>query len=265
VTMAIGASTTGPAPVPAGVVNAASFAKNASGAGAAVAPGSLVQIYSSLAGANAASATAPFPQSLGNVSVTFNGTPAPIQSVNPSGPYPYVNAQVPFEVTGSSASMIVTVSGVPSAPFTVPIVAQAPGVFTIPSGLGNAVLVNLSDGSIAAPSGSIPGVATHPVARGQSAYFYATGLGALSPAVPDGSAVCPAANAVCNASAMPTVLIGGVPASVAFAGQAGAYPGVNQINIVIPVNAPTGTAVPLQVMSSDGTVISTAGATIAIQ
>jgi len=41
--------------------------------------------------------------------------------------------------------------------------------------------------------------------------------------------------------------------------------GVNQINITIPANAPTGDAVPLQVMSADGRVLSTPGATIAIQ
>ena len=64
---------------------------------------------------------------------------------------------------------------------------------------------------------------------------------------------------------MPTALVGGVPAQVTFAGQAPGYPGVNQINIVIPANAPTGNAVPLQLMSGDGKVLSTPGATIAIQ
>jgi len=64
---------------------------------------------------------------------------------------------------------------------------------------------------------------------------------------------------------MPTVLVGGMPAQAVFAGQAGAYPGLNQINFTIPANAPTGNAVPLQVMSADGTILSTPSATIAIQ
>jgi len=56
-----------------------------------------------------------------------------------------------------------------------------------------------------------------------------------------------------------------VTAQVVFAGQAPQYPGVNQINIIIPQNAPTGAAVPIQIQSADGTVISPASATIAIQ
>jgi uncharacterized protein (TIGR03437 family) len=226
VTMVIGASNSGPAPVPTGVVNAASFAKSSIGTGSAVAPGSLVQIYTSLAGAVAASTGAPFPATLGNVSVTFNGVAAPIQSVSPSGPYPSINAQVPFEVTGSTANMVVTVNNVSSGPFLIPIVAQAPGMFTIPAGVGNAVLVNLSDSSIAAPAGSIAGLTSHPIPRGQTAYFYATGLGAQTPAVTDGTANC-LLSAGCKANATPTVLVGGVAVQIAFAGQAGVYAGVN--------------------------------------
>jgi trimeric autotransporter adhesin len=253
----------GPAPIPAGVLNAASFAKNASGAGTAVAPGSLVQVYSSLQGATQASASPPYLNSLGGVSVTFDGIPAAIQSVNPGGAYPFINAQLPFEVTGTSASMVVTVNNVPSAPFPVPITPQAPGIFTFGSGSGNAVLVNLSDYSVAAPSGSIPGLNTHPIARGQTGYFYVTGLGALTPAVADGTANCASASG-CTANLMPTVTVGGVAAQVVFAGQAGAYPGVDQINIVIPLNSPTGSAVALQMISADGLVMSNL-ATVAIQ
>ena len=43
---------------------------------------------------------------------------------------------------------------------------------------------------------------------------------------PDGSGTCPAANGICNANAMPTVLVGGMPTPVAFAGQAPGFPGV---------------------------------------
>jgi uncharacterized protein (TIGR03437 family) len=250
--------------VPVGVVNAASFAKTAAGTGAAVAPGSLIQIYSSLPGASAASVTGSFQNHLGNVSVTFNGVNAPLQSVFPSGAYPYINAQLPFEIANSTSSMVVTVNGVSSAPYSVQTTPQAPGVFTIPAGVGNAVLVNLSDNSIAAPAGSIVGLPTHPITRGQTAFFYATGLGVLTPAVADGTASCNSAGG-CTAVATPTVLVGGVPAEVVFAGQAGVYPGVNQVNITIPANAPAGNAVPLEVLSSDGRILSTASATIAIQ
>jgi uncharacterized protein (TIGR03437 family) len=145
------------------------------------------------------------------------------------------------------------------------IVASSPGIFTIPAtGQGNAVLVNLADYSIAAPAGSIPGLTSHPIPRGQPAFFYVTGLGAMTPAVADGSGTCTAANGLCNVNAMPTVTVGGVPASVAFAGQAAGFPGVMQINITVPPSAPTGSNVLLVVKSADGSVTSN-GANIAVQ
>jgi uncharacterized protein (TIGR03437 family) len=270
VTMAIASSAAGPVPVPLGVVNAASFAKSASGAGSAVAPGSLIQIYSSLAGASEASAaSAPFQTSLGGVSVTFDGVPAPIQAVAPSGPYPFINAQLPFEITNSSSSMVVTVNGVSSAPFAVPVTPQAPGIFTSPAnGQSNAIFVYLNPATnaatVAAPSsqGSYFTIPVAPIPRGTAGFFYATGVGALTPPVGDGSG---GTGATSNANLMPTALVGGVSVQVSFAGQAPGYPGVNQINITIPANAPTGNAVSLQLMSGDGRVLSAPGATIAIQ
>ena len=252
-------SSTGKSPIAiSGVLNAASYAKSASGQGTAVAPGSLVQIYATLPGATTAIAnSAPFPTSLGGVSATFNGTPAPISAVVPTGAYPLLNAQVPFEVltSGSSttANVVVTVNGVPSAPQQIPIISSAPGIFTTSeNGQGQAILVNLANLQIATPSNPIP--------RGGAAFFYATGLGALQPTVPDGAA-SPASPAV----ATPIVLVGGITVPVLFAGQAPGYPGVNQINIIIPETAPTGDAVPLQIQTTDGTVTTSTLVTIAIQ
>ena len=51
------------------------------------------------------------------------------------------------------------------------------------------------------------------------------------------------------------VTIGGVPAQVSYYGPSG-YPGVYQINIVVPQSAPTGAAIPLVVTTPDGSVIS---------
>ena len=159
---------------------------------------------------------------------------------------------------------MLTVNGSPSPAVQASIVAGAPGIFTIPAtGLGNAILVNLSDYSVAAPSGSLPGFTTHPIARGQ-AYFYVNGLGAMTPAIADGSGTCTAASGLCNANATPTVFVGGISAQVNFAGQAPAYPGVNQVNIIVPQNAPTGNSVSLVVQSADGSVISNSS-TIAVQ
>jgi uncharacterized protein (TIGR03437 family) len=60
------------------------------------------------------------------------------------------------------------------------------------------------------------------------------------------------------------VLVGGISAQVNFAGQAPGYPSVDQVNIIIPQNAPTGNSVSLVVQSADGSVTSNT-ATIAVQ
>ncbi len=254
----------GPAISTGGVLNAASFAKTSQGTGTAVAPGSLVQIYGSFPGAlTAAAGGAPYPTSLGGVSVSFNTVSAALSEVSPTAQYPFLNVQVPFEVgdRSASASVVMTVNGTMSGSQTVQIVPAAPGIFTIPpNGTGNAILVFTDPADnvvkIAAPAGASVGYPAAPIPRGQAAFFYATGLGAMTPPVADGDGGLEAPVVAHYADATPTVTVGGITAQVQFAGQAPGYPGVNQINIVIPENAPTGDQVPLQVVSADGSVSS---------
>jgi minor extracellular serine protease Vpr len=247
-----------PSVVPGGVLNAASFAKNSSGQGTAVAPGSLISIFGTGLGTSQADAdTVPFSTSLGGVSVTFNNVAAPLRDVIPSANL--VNAQLPFEALAAgqatgSVSMVVSVNNVPLAPQVVPLAAQAPGVFSIPPGVGIAVMVNLTDGSVAGPTNANIGLTTHPIPRGTFAFFYATGLGAMSPPVEDGTAG--ASGITYNAINVPQVMIGGVAAQVLFAGQAPGFPGVYQVNIQIPANAPTGDGISVQMVSADGTITS---------
>ena len=241
-----------------GILNAASYA------GSPLAPGSLVAIFTSPLATQAANFTSlPFPNSLAGVNVTFGGITAPMVQVVPTGANPFVSVQVPYEVSSGAVPVVITVNGLASTPMMTQIGASQPGIFTLTAnGQGNAVLVNLADNTIAAPAGTTPG--SHPIPRGQTAFFYVTGLGALAPSVTDGSGTCPTANGLCNAVAMPTVSVGGVAATVSFAGQAAGYPGVMQINLTIPSGAPTGSSVSLTVTSADGTVTSNA-ATIAVQ
>jgi uncharacterized protein (TIGR03437 family) len=255
-----------------GVLNAGSFAKDANGHGSPVAPGSLIAIFGTFPGATLADAdTVPFSTSLGGVSVTFNGIPAPIRDVIPVGAFPFVNAQMPFGVSPGNVNVVVTVNGVPSDPKPIPVGAGAPGLFTIPpTGQGNAVLVFVdpADGvaKIAAPTSasSTIGYPTAGMPRGQAGFFYMTGLGSMSPPIADGAGGLELPLTTHTADATPTVLIGGITAVVQFAGQAPGYPGVNQVNIIIPNGAPTGDKVPIQVRTADGTT-STAGATVAIR
>jgi uncharacterized protein (TIGR03437 family) len=264
-----GGSGSAPTILSGGIVNAASYAQT-NGAGNPVAPGALVSIYTSQLSAQAASfSTSTLPASLGGVSVTFNGMTAPMVAVSPSGQYPFISAQVPLEITPGTASVVINVNGTPSASVQESIVASQPGIFTIPpTGQGNAILVftnpSTNQLAIAAPPNSGIAGATAPIPRGTDGFFYITGLGAMTPSVPDGSGTCPAASGLCYANATPKVLVGGISAQVLFAGQAPGFPGVSQVNITVPLTAPTGNNVSLVVVSADGSVTSNVG-TIAVQ
>ena len=50
-----------------------------------------------------------------------------------------------------------------------------------------------------------------------------------------------------------SVLIGGVQAQVLFAGMSPDFVGVNQVNVIVPASAPTGSAVPLQIVQAGAT------------
>ena len=117
----------------------------------------------------------------------------------------------------------------------------SPGIFSTKCGTGQAIAVN-PDGSLAGPEGSIPGVTAHAAKVGDSIIIFATGLGAVSPAVSNG--VTPG-HAVRTTIARPTVLIGGRSAQVTFSGLAPEFVGVNQINVIVPAVGPG--VVPLQI------------------
>jgi uncharacterized protein (TIGR03437 family) len=226
-----------------GVLNAASNAK-----GVSVAAGSLVSIYgTALASSLASAGTIPLSTQLGNVGVTFNNVPAPLLYV--SNAPQQINAQVPWELQGSnSAQIVVTNGGTASAPLTVPLTAAAPGIFSIGSGVGQAIAYGNNDGQLAAPVGiyTSAGLVTHPAKIGDPATLaiLATGLGAVNPPVQTGNDVTDGKTHFCVT--MPTVTVGGVPAQVVFAGMTPQFVGVYQVNIVIQPGTPTGDAIPLQ-------------------
>lgn len=223
-----------------------------------VSPGSLVSIYGTELAAGLAQADSiPLATSLNNVSVTFNGVPAPLLFVS-SG---QINAQLPWNVLSSgtvgTANVVVTRSGQASAAQSLQVGPFSPGIFAIGS---IAVAIN-PDGSIAAPAGAIPGIATKPAKIGDPGglVILCTGLGAVDPPGVNGAA---SLDALRTATTKPTVLIGGTPAQVVFAGMSPQFVGVNQINVGIPAGTPTGNAVSLQI--SLGSVTTSATITIAV-
>ncbi len=238
-----------------GVVNAASFA-----AGQAIAAGSLVSIFgTNLAPSTQAAQSIPLPTSMNGVSVTFNGVAAPLHFVAQR----QINAQVPWEVLpagtqSGTASVVVTVNGVASAPLSVPVGPVSPGIFTVEFGVGKAIVIN-QDGSLAQPSGSISGVATHPAMPGDILAILGTGLGAVTPPAVTGNN---SLDTLRTNTTTPTVLIGGVQAQVQFSGLSPQFVGVNQINVVVPAGAPSGSAVSLQIQ--EGGITTTPLVTMAV-
>jgi uncharacterized protein (TIGR03437 family) len=220
-----------------GVLNGASFAK-----GQAVAPGALVSVFGSFPGATQALAgSIPLPDSLGQVSVTIDGTTAPMLFANGS----QLNVQMPWEAAAGTAKVVVNSNGAIEPSFNMTVQAEAPGIFTTASGLGQAIAIN-PDGSLAGPSGSIPGLAMRPANQGDQLIILATGLGAVIPSIADGAA---SSDTLRTAVTMPTVTIGGTTAKVSFAGLSPQFVGVNQINVTVPSGVSG--VVPLQ-MSSGG-------------
>jgi uncharacterized protein (TIGR03437 family) len=221
-----------------GVVNAASFA-----VAQPVAPGSLVSIFGdNLASSLATASSIPFSTNLAGVTVTFNGVPAPVRDTIPGTPTSrsQVNTQIPWNAlsgaTQASVPVVVTRGGVASAAKQVSLIQAGPGIFTIPLGVGQAIAVN-TDGSVAAPPGSIPGLTCRPAKRGEGVFFYANGIGPVDPPGVDG------ANSLdhLRTAVMPvTVIIDGIQVTPFFAGMAPEFPGVNQINFNIPQNARSG-------------------------
>jgi uncharacterized protein (TIGR03437 family) len=253
-----------PTIAPGGIANGASFQA------IPLTGGSLFSIFgSNLATQTASASTVPFSRSLGGVSVHFvNGSTsidAPISYVQPgTGTSSQINAQIPWNLVAPGATatvnMVVSNNGVDSVSTPVNIAPFSPGIFGFNAASGTfAIAYTYQDGQFAWPTGSVAGLTTHPAAHGALLIVYATGLGAVTPTIDDGAA--PGA-VLTQVNTPPVVTIGGVTAPVAFAGLQPQFPGVYQLNITVPPNAPSGNSVPLQIQV--GGVVSPASFTIAV-
>jgi trimeric autotransporter adhesin len=203
-----------PATTSAGIVNDASFLP-------AIAPGTLIAIFgSNLATTTAQFSTTPLPTSLGNTSVSINGTNVPLLYVSPT----QVNAQVPYETKVGTAQLIVQSNGLPSPAVNFQVAATGPGVFTTQQN-NHVLALNLADGSLNASQ--------TPAQPGQYVTAYLTGQGLVDPAVTTGDVAPASPFSLPNAPVQ--VKIGGVLANVQFAGLApGFVDGLLQMNIQIP-------------------------------
>ena len=167
---------------PDGIVNSASFAPITN----SVAPGEYVTLFGTGLANTAHAPSLPLPLSLGGATVTVDGTSAPLLATASTLLNVFLPNEVPandfatFQVTGSS----------PSNQVTLYTASTAPGVFTSTSnGIGPADVFHADYSYV---------TQTHPAAAGETVFFYATGLGATTPVVPDGAAAPSTSTAMVN-------------------------------------------------------------------
>jgi uncharacterized protein (TIGR03437 family) len=234
-------------PVVTAVTNAASY-------GSAISPGQIVDVWGSGLGpatmANLAlDGNGMVSTSVGNVRILFDGIPAPLVFVSAA----QCSAVVPyFGAINANTHVQVEYQGALSDPLVTPIAATAPGLFTAnASGTGQGSILN-QDQSINS--------ASNPAASGSIVVLWATGEGLTDPPGVDGR---PAVGVYPVPLASVSVDIGGLPATVKYAGAAPGYlAGVLQINAQMSANVAAGNAVPVHV--TIGGVKSQDGVTLAV-
>ena len=208
----------------ASVVNAASSKEGP------IAPGEILTIYGTgLGPANGAgmlvNSAGLVNRSVAGTRVLFDGAAAAVLYASEG----QINVVAPWGLAGKTATNIrAELCGIQSSPLTAGVAAAAPAVF--PNGV-----VNTLDNSLNPAAGA---------SRADYLTLYATG-GGITDGVPmDGQFSSQAAKIVAPIS----VQIGGRDAVVTYAGDApGLVSGALQINVQIPTNTPTGSAIPLLV------------------
>lgn len=218
---------------PQGVINPTSFSPT----GSPVAPGDFIRLYGSGWAATSQSATAaPYPLSLNGVTVLVNGAAAAIYSVTPTT----IDFVVPWATAPGTAAISVKTASATSNTVNVPVAATAPGVLTIAQNGSGPAIMQHADYTQVTPD--------HPAVGGETLIVYLTGLGAVTPAVSDGAGS--SVSSPSTTAQQPTVLIGGKAANVAYSGLT-TYPGLYQINVLMPP-VPSGvTSLPLAISTSN--------------
>ncbi len=217
---------------PQGVLSAASFAP----AGNPIAPGEFIALFGTGLAASTQTAKPPYPSALNNVTVTVNATKAPIYFVSAS----QINCLVPYGITGSTATIVVQNGAASSNAVTVPVAATSPGIYSIDqSGTGS--------GAIEHSNGSVVNAA-NPASPGETVVVFLTGLGAVTPALPDGTA---GTGNPQNRAVIPTVYVADQQANVMFSGLTPGFPGLYQINVTIPPSISSTGNYPLAILTNN--------------
>ncbi|MEP7362270.1 MAG: SMP-30/gluconolactonase/LRE family protein [Acidobacteriota bacterium] len=203
-----------------GVLNSASFEVDKP-----VAPGSLVTFKGeqlAAPGPGQIGGGAPLPTRLNGTEVRLAGRPLPLLYAA-SG---QINAQLPFDLPPDTQHhLVVYRDAVLSVPEAISVAAAKPAIFaTNQQGFGQGAIVNGITNVLAD--------AFNPVGAGDVITIYCTGLGVVTPAVPEGTV--PPALPLSTTVNPVTVSVGGLAAQVLFAGLAPGITGLYQVNAIVP-------------------------------
>ena len=168
------------------------------------------------------------PSALNGVSVTVNDRPAFVYFISPG----QLNVLTPLDSSTGSVQIVVTNNGLTSAPFTATLRDAAPSFLLV--GSTKYILATHQDGSLLGPALiSIQDFAFTPAKPGEIVTFWAVGFGLPSTQLVNGSSTQSG-----TLPAYPVIMIGGIPATVTYAGVIS--PGLYQLNVTIPNLAPDG-------------------------
>jgi uncharacterized protein (TIGR03437 family) len=194
--------------------------------GAAIAPGTLLEIKGSyLAAQSLTTTTLPLPKTLGGTSVVVGGLPAPIVSVSPG----QLNVQAPFELAAGQPYQVIVVSnGALTTPDSVQLTPAAPGM-------------SLTGGAFVAAvhaAGGAEVTETAPAKPGETISVFMTGLGLTDTTVATGAGA--PSDPPANVLNPPTVTLDGALVTYTFAGLAPGAAGVYRIDMNVPNEAKNG-------------------------
>ena len=264
-----------------GLVNGASF--DNSETAPPPGPGSIVSIFGTrLASQLAPSASTtlsvdtslgiPLQTSLGGteplseVSVTIDGVAVPMFALIRTPNFDQINAQVPWDADVADGVIDVTVTrdGQAMGSMSFPAADASPGIFTLQSGPGPAIVTNVAfaggpadvingsyaqaPGTSCAALGLAPncGISEQAAPVGGAVTIWCNGLGPVDGAVENGDIPSPGPGGFAAVVKPLRVLIGGVEAPLLGAALSGQFVGLNQVNVVVPAVSP-GNALPVQI------------------
>jgi uncharacterized protein (TIGR03437 family) len=211
---------------PTGIVNAASFSPFTAG----VSGGEFLTLYGfNLAPGNTVFTGATFPTTLNGVQVLVNGVAAPLYYVA-TGQLSFV---LPFSTSLFSVAQIqINNNGMLSNTVSMLVNSTTPGVFTgDSSGLGYGA-VEHGDGSLVTQAS--------PAQPGEEVAVFVSGLGLVSPLIPDGTQASATNLSYTSPMGDITADVDGTTATVNFSGLAPYLIGLYQLNVTIPSTATAG-------------------------